>query len=95
MLEWILATAIELLSLRIIELGAAETGALPVLGTGWGFASVKKVTDLTDGVTKPVMDAFDRCLHMTGLLFATETLQTCRDRWQGTLIVLLQRNEEP
>ncbi|MCJ1384241.1 hypothetical protein MMC17_007357 [Xylographa soralifera] len=73
----------------------AELDALPVMEqTGWDFASVKRMTDLTDGIAKPVMHACGHDLHMTALLLATETLYACRAHWQGTLIALFQPNEE-
>ena len=73
----------------------AELDALPVLEqTGWDFASVKEMKDLTDDITKPVMHACGHDLHMTALLYATETLHACRDHWRGTLIALFQPNEE-
>lgn len=73
----------------------AELDALPVMEqTGWDFASVKQMTDLTDGITKPVMHACGHDLHMVALLLAVETLYACRDQWRGTLIALFQPNEE-
>ena len=73
----------------------AELDALPVMEqTGWDFASVKRMTDLNDGITKPVMHACGHDLHMVALLLATEKLCACRDHWQGTLIALFQPNEE-
>ena len=73
----------------------AELDALPVMEqTGWDFASVKRMTDLNDGVTKPVMHACGHDLHMVALLLAIETLCACREHWQGTLIALFQPNEE-
>lgn len=73
----------------------AELDALPVLEqTCWDFASVKRMTDLTDGIIKPVMHACGHDLHMVALLLATETLYACRDHWKGTLIALFQPNEE-
>ena len=73
----------------------AELDALPVREqTGWDFASVKQMTDLTDGVTQPVMHACGHDLHMVALLLAIETLYNCRHHWRGTLIALFQPNEE-
>ena len=73
----------------------AELDALPVKEeTGWDFASVKRMTDLNDGITKPVMHACGHDLHMVALLLAVETLCACRDHWQGTLTALFQPNEE-
>ena len=73
----------------------AELDALPVEErTGWDFASVKRMTDPTDGITKPVMHACGHDLHMAALLRATETLHACRDHWRGTVIALFQPNEE-
>jgi amidohydrolase len=73
----------------------AELDALPVMEqTGWDFASVKRMIDLTDGITKPVMHACGHDLHMVALLHAIETLYTCREHWKGTLIALFQPNEE-
>ena len=73
----------------------AELDALPVMEqTGWDFASVKRMIDLNDGITKPVMHACGHDLHMVALLLAIETLYACRDYWQGTLIALFQPNEE-
>lgn len=73
----------------------AELDALPAKEqTGWDFASVKLMTDLTDGITKPVMHACGHDLHMVALLVAVETLYVCRDQWRGTLIALFQPDEE-
>lgn len=73
----------------------AELDALPVLEhTGWEFASVKHMTDMTDGITKPVMHACGHDLHMTSLLLAMETLHSCRKHWRGTITALFQPNEE-
>ena len=73
----------------------AELDALPVMEqTGWAFASVKRMTDLNDGITKPVMHACGHDLHMVALLLAVEILCACRDHWQGTLTALFQPNEE-
>ena len=73
----------------------AELDALPVMEqTGWDFASVKHMTDLNDGITKPVMHACGHDLHMVALLLAMETLCACRDHWQGTVTALFQPNEE-
>ena len=73
----------------------AELDALPIREqTGWSFASVKEMNDLTDGIMKPVMHACGHDLHMTALLLATEILHACREHWQGTLIALFQPNEE-
>lgn len=73
----------------------AELDALPVMEqTGWDFASVKQMTDLADGITKPVMHACGHDLHMVALLLAVEILYACRHHWRGTLIALFQPNEE-
>lgn len=73
----------------------AELDALPIKEqTGWDFASVKQMTNLTDGVISPVMHACGHDLHMVALLLAVETLYACRHHWRGTLIALFQPDEE-
>lgn len=73
----------------------AELDALPIREqTDWDFASVKQMTDPTDGITKPVAHGCGHDLHMVALLVATETLYACRHHWRGTLIALFQPDEE-
>lgn len=73
----------------------AELDALPIKEeTGWDFASVKQVIHQIDGVTKPVMHACGHDLHMVALLLAVEILYACRRHWRGTLIALIQPDEE-
>ena len=73
----------------------ADMDALPVEEqTRLAYASGVKMRDVADGVEKKVMHACGHDMHVTCLLAAAERLAGLRERWQGTLVVLFQPNEE-
>ncbi|KAK8103172.1 hypothetical protein PG984_016318 [Apiospora sp. TS-2023a] len=73
----------------------ADIDALPVLErTGLPYASTRRMTDLVDGVEKPVMHACGHDMHMTCLLGAAQTLVSSRDAWRGILVLVFQPAEE-
>ena len=73
----------------------ADIDALPVLElTGLSYASRVTMTDIADGVDKPVMHACGHDMHITCLLAAAKQLGHLKNTWKGTLIVLFQPNEE-
>jgi len=73
----------------------ADIDALPVLElTGLPYASTVTMTDVADGVEKPVMHACGHDMHISCLLAAAERLGHLKFAWKGTLIVLFQPNEE-
>ncbi|KAL8823572.1 MAG: hypothetical protein Q9191_005735 [Dirinaria sp. TL-2023a] len=73
----------------------ADMDALPVKEeTGLDYASTVTVKDESDGDIKPVMHACGHDMHMTCLLATAEHMVKIKDRWNGTLIILFQPNEE-
>ncbi|KAI4246776.1 MAG: hypothetical protein L6R40_001805 [Gallowayella cf. fulva] len=73
----------------------ADIDALPVEEqTGLDYASTKRMVDVADDVERPVMHACGHDMHITSLLAAGELLNTCRDSWNGTVVLLFQPNEE-
>ncbi|KAL8850156.1 MAG: hypothetical protein Q9221_004917 [Calogaya cf. arnoldii] len=73
----------------------ADMDALPVQEqTGLNYASTKRMVDVADGVERPVMHACGHDMHITSLLAAGELLVSCRDSWNGTVVLLFQPNEE-
>ncbi|KAK4697906.1 hypothetical protein P7C71_g230, partial [Lecanoromycetidae sp. Uapishka_2] len=73
----------------------ADMDALPVLElTGLPYASKVTMTDVADGIEKPVMHACGHDMHITCLLAASEHLSSIKSTWTGTLVVLFQPNEE-
>ena len=72
----------------------ADMDALPVEEkTGLPYASKVTMRD-SDGIVKPVMHACGHDMHVTCLLAAAEQLVRIKFAWSGTLIILLQGNEE-
>lgn len=68
--------------------------ALPIReNTGVPYASQKTFTD-EDGNKHPVMHACGHDMHVTSLLGAADLLKQTSSSWSGTLICLLQPNEE-
>ncbi|KAK7974269.1 hypothetical protein PG989_016117 [Apiospora arundinis] len=77
----------------------ADMDALPVLErTGLPYASTRRMTDVLDGVEKPVMHACGHDMHVTCLLGAARTLVSAlgenADAWTGTLVLAFQPAEE-
>lgn len=74
----------------------AELDALPLAErTMLPFASTRVIQSvLNQKLTVPLMHACGHDLHMSAQLAAAELLYTCREHWQGTLIVLFQPSEE-
>ncbi|KAL8777332.1 MAG: hypothetical protein Q9213_007912 [Squamulea squamosa] len=73
----------------------ADMDALPIKEqTGLEFASTKRMVDVADGVERPVMHACGHDMHTTSLLAAGELLNSCRESWSGTVVLLFQPNEE-
>jgi len=73
----------------------ADTDALPVEElTGLEYASKKREVDVEDGVEKSVMHACGHDMHVTVMLAVAETLVKGRAGWRGTVVVLMQPNEE-
>jgi amidohydrolase len=73
----------------------ADTDALPVEElTGLEYASRKKEVDVEDGVEKSVMHACGHDMHVAVMLAAAETLMKAKGEWKGTVVVLMQPNEE-
>lgn len=72
----------------------ADMDALPVEErTGLAFAS--RVTATTrDGIESPVMHACGHDTHMSAWMGAAQTLAAMKDRWSGTLVMILQPAEE-
>ncbi|KAL8976512.1 MAG: hypothetical protein Q9205_007490 [Flavoplaca limonia] len=73
----------------------ADMDALPVEEqTGLSYASTKRMVDVEDDVERPVMHACGHDMHITSLLAAGDLLLSCRDSWNGTVVLLFQPNEE-
>jgi amidohydrolase len=73
----------------------ADMDALPLQEqTGLNYASTKRMVDIADNTEKPVMHACGHDMHITSLLAAGELLNSCRDFWKGTVVLLFQPNEE-
>lgn len=73
----------------------ADMDALPVQEqTGLSYASTKRMVDVADDVERPVMHACGHDMHITSLLAAGDLLVSCRDSWNGTVVLLFQPNEE-
>ncbi|MBO9575480.1 MAG: amidohydrolase [Sphingobium sp.] len=72
----------------------ADMDALPLEEkTGLPFAS--KVRSTTrDGIESPVMHACGHDTHMTGWIGTARTLAAMKDKWSGTLVMILQPAEE-
>lgn len=72
----------------------ADMDGLPVVEqTGLPYAS--KVTAVPEsGVTTGVMHACGHDTHMTGFIGAAQLLTRHRDKWSGTLVMVLQPAEE-
>ncbi len=72
----------------------ADMDALPVVEqTGLPFASKVTATPAS-GVTTGVMHACGHDTHMTGFIGAAQLLVDHKDKWQGTLVMILQPAEE-
>lgn len=72
----------------------ADMDALPIEeATGLPYASTVKAVD-TDGETKPVMHACGHDAHVACVMAASTLLSKARAKWQGTLIILFQPDEE-
>ena len=72
----------------------ADMDALPVVEqTGLPFASTVTATPAT-GVETGVMHACGHDTHMAGWIGAAQQLVDHKDKWQGTLVMILQPAEE-
>ena len=72
----------------------ADMDGLPVVEqTGLPFASKETATPAS-GVTTGVMHACGHDTHMTGFIGAAQLLVEHKDKWQGTLVMILQPAEE-
>lgn len=71
----------------------AELDSPRVEGTGLPSASTKTMTDRY-GNERLVMHACGHYINMATLLAATSLLQTSKEHWGGTLLVVFQPNEE-
>jgi hippurate hydrolase len=72
----------------------ADMDALPVVEqTGLPFASKVTATPAS-GVTTGVMHACGHDTHMAGFIGAAQLLVDHKDKWQGTLVMILQPAEE-
>ncbi|MCH2487549.1 MAG: amidohydrolase, partial [Erythrobacter sp.] len=72
----------------------ADMDGLPVVEqTGLPFAS-EVVATPASGVTTGVMHACGHDTHMAGFIGAAQQLVDHKDRWQGTLVMVLQPAEE-
>ena len=72
----------------------ADMDALPVVEqTGLPFASKARATSLA-GVESGVMHACGHDTHMTAWLGTARRLAAMKDRWSGTLVMILQPGEE-
>nr|WP_250889981.1 amidohydrolase [Sphingobium nicotianae] len=72
----------------------ADMDALPLAEkTGLPFAS-KVVATTRDGIESPVMHACGHDTHMSAWIGAAQTLSAMKDRWSGTLVMILQPAEE-
>jgi hippurate hydrolase len=72
----------------------ADMDALPVIEqTGLPFASKKKGTSRA-GVESGIMHACGHDTHMAAWVGAARRLMAMKDRWSGTLVMILQPGEE-
>ncbi|MBU0557028.1 MAG: amidohydrolase [Alphaproteobacteria bacterium] len=72
----------------------ADMDALPLEEkTGLPYAS-KVLATTRDGIESPVMHACGHDTHMTAWTGAAQALVAMRDRWSGTLVMILQPAEE-
>ncbi|MEC7534876.1 MAG: amidohydrolase, partial [Pseudomonadota bacterium] len=72
----------------------ADMDGLPVLEqTGLPYAS-KQTTTTESGVTTGIMHACGHDTHMAGFIGAAQLLVDHKDKWQGTLVMVLQPAEE-
>jgi hippurate hydrolase len=72
----------------------ADMDGLPVVEqTGLPFASTVTATPAS-GVTTGVMHACGHDTHMAGFIGAAQLLVDHKDKWQGTLVMILQPAEE-
>lgn len=72
----------------------ADMDGLPVVEqTGLPFASQVRATT-RDGIESGVMHACGHDTHMTAWLATAETLVAMKDKWSGTLVMILQPAEE-
>lgn len=72
----------------------ADMDALPVAEeTGLPYASTATGVD-PDGNTVPVMHACGHDMHVTAMIGAVERLVAERERWSGTVVVVIQPAEE-
>ena len=72
----------------------ADMDALPLEEkTGLPYASKVRATT-RDGIESPVMHACGHDTHMTAWTGAAQALVAMRDRWSGTLVMILQPAEE-
>jgi len=72
----------------------ADMDALPLEEkTGLPYASQVRATT-RDGIESPVMHACGHDTHMTAWTGAAQALVAMRDRWSGTLVMILQPAEE-
>ncbi|HVZ66545.1 MAG TPA: amidohydrolase [Lacunisphaera sp.] len=72
----------------------ADIDALPVAEeTGLPYASKVRVTDLA-GADVPVMHACGHDIHATVLVGTAQVLASLRERWSGTLLLVVQPAEE-
>lgn len=72
----------------------ADMDGLPVTEqTGLPFASRVRATT-RDGITSGVMHACGHDTHMTSWVGTMRNLASMRDRWSGTLVMILQPGEE-
>ncbi|CZR51003.1 probable hippurate hydrolase [Phialocephala subalpina] len=73
----------------------ADMDALPIEElTELEYASQARQVDVEDGIEKPVMHACGHDIHVACLLAAASNLHAHRHRWNGTLVILFQPNEE-
>ena len=72
----------------------ADMDGLPVIEqTGLPFASTRTATPAS-GVTTGVMHACGHDTHMAGFIGAAQLLAGHKDKWSGTLVMILQPAEE-
>lgn len=72
----------------------ADMDGLPVVEqTGLPFASKVRATT-RDGIEAGVMHACGHDTHMTAWIATAETLAAMKDKWSGTLVMILQPAEE-
>ena len=72
----------------------ADMDGLPVIEqTGLAFASKVRATT-EDGIESGVMHACGHDTHMTSWVGTAQTLTAMKDKWSGTLVMILQPAEE-